>query len=201
MVWIMAAAQSREEKRVDRLIDTVCQVKRARPESRIGFFYVGSGLLLKQWQEQAQTTLPPGDWHFFGRQTDMAPYFQAASIFIHGSVRESFGLVLAEAMASGLPVIASRAHGPSELIEDCRTGYLIERDDWDGFVRAILRYIDQPDLRHIHGEAGRRRCAERFTADREASDLAALILPLLRRESHGWWQRRRPSHGGAAQRA
>jgi len=64
----------------------------------------------------------------------MRPFYRAASIFIQGALKESFGLVRAEAMASRLPVIATRAHGPAEIVDDGSTGYLIliGRDDWGG---------------------------------------------------------------------
>ena len=92
----------------------------------------------------------------------MRLFYHAASIFVHAAFKESFGLVLAEAMASGLPVIATRAHGPCDIIDDGRTGQLIERDDWTAFAEAIISYIDAPQLRTIHGEMARHICSERF---------------------------------------
>ena len=71
--------------------------------------------MLAQWKELARNLLPATDYRFFGKQSDLRPFYHAASLFIHGAIRESFGLVLAEAMASGLPVIATRPHGPAEI--------------------------------------------------------------------------------------
>ena len=178
-LWIMAAAQSRPEKRVDRLLDAVRRVKEARPHTPIGFFYVGDGWMLAQWKSLARSFPSAADYRFFGKQTDMRSFYHAASMFIDGASKESFGLVLVEAMASGLPVIATRAHGPDEIILDGVTGYLIERDDWDAFVGAILSYIDRPEARRSHGAMGRQRCFEHYTSDREASELAGLIRPFL----------------------
>lgn len=178
-VWIMAASQSRPEKRVDLLINAFKRVREARPLAGIGFFYVGDGWMLPQWKELARSLLPDTDYRFFGKQSDLRPFYQAASIFTHGAYKESFGLVLAEAMASGLPVVATRAHGPVEIIQDGTTGYLIERDDWDSFVSSVISYIDQPQLRKSHGDTGRRRCLERYSCDREATELANLIRPFL----------------------
>jgi glycosyltransferase involved in cell wall biosynthesis len=178
-IWIMAASQSRPEKRVDLLMDAVRRVTEARPDISIGLFYVGDGWMLPEWRESARKLLPATDYRFFGKQTDMRSFYQAASIFIHGASKESFGLVLVEAMASGLPIVATRAHGPSEIIVDGSTGYLVDRDDWDTFVSAVLSYVDQPDRRRDHGDMGRRRCLEHYTHDREASELASLIRPFL----------------------
>jgi glycosyltransferase involved in cell wall biosynthesis len=179
-LWIMAAAQARPEKRVDMLINAVERVKSARPNARIGFFYVGAGQLLEKWKGLAQTLPSAADYRFFGKQSDLRPFYQAASIFIHGAFKESFGLVMAEAMASGLPVIATRAHGPAELILEGSTGYLVERDDWDAFVRAVLTYVDREDLRRSHGDMARRRCLQHYTCGREASQMAYLLRSFLR---------------------
>jgi glycosyltransferase involved in cell wall biosynthesis len=183
VLWIMAAAQARPEKRVDELIKVIRKVKDARPYARIGFFFVGGGFdddrLLIEWNELAETLLATGEYRFFGKQRDMRLFYHAASIFIHAASKESFGLVLAEAMASGLPVIATRAHGPSDVIDEGTTGRLIERDGWTALAEAIISYIDNPELRIRHGEMGRRRCLELFSSDRQASELANLIRPFL----------------------
>jgi glycosyltransferase involved in cell wall biosynthesis len=183
ILWIMAAAQARPEKRVDQLVKVIRKVKDARPGLRIGFFFVGGGFdedrLLKEWQELAETLLTPGEYRLFGKQLDMRPYYHAASIFIHAAFKESFGLVLAEAMASGLPVIATDAHGPADIIHHGETGYLVGRDDWSGFVEAILSYFDNPELRAMHGQMGRCVCLQRFSSERQASEMANLIRPFL----------------------
>jgi glycosyltransferase involved in cell wall biosynthesis len=174
-LWIMAAAQARPEKRVDLIMKSIARVKEHRPLMPIGFFYVGGGLLLAEWQELARNLPSSIDYQFFGKQLDLRTFYRAASIFVHGASRESFGLVLAEAMASGLPVVATRAHGPAEIVESGRTGFLVERDDWDGFVAAVLRYIDDPQLRRSHGASGRARVLERYAGEREAAELATLM--------------------------
>lgn len=186
-VWIMAAAQARPEKRVHLLIDVVRMVKEARPHAPVGFFYVGDGVMLEQWREHVRS-LPSAaqDYRFFGKQTNLRPYYQAASIFVHGASRESFGLVLVEAMASGLPVIATRADGPAEIVRNGVTGYLIERDDWKTFADAILSYIDNPELMQNHGLAGRQRSLANWSPDREATEIASVILPYLQSNNVGY---------------
>ena len=84
-----------------------------------------------------------------------------------------------KAMASALPAVATRGHGPAEIIEAGSTGFLLERDDWDGFVAAVLPYVDDPQLRKSHGEAGRQRVIDRYAAGREAAELADLIRPFI----------------------
>lgn len=178
ITWIMAAAQSRPEKRIDKLIKVASKVMESRPQMPIGFFYVGGGELLQEWRSLAEQNLPSGRWVFFGRQRDLRLFYQAASIFVHGSIRESFGLVLTEAMASGLPIVATEAAGPNEIILHERNGALVKRDDWESFANAVLRYIDSIDLRSAHGASGRQRCINSFSIER-ASDLLAESLRIF----------------------
>lgn len=179
ITWIMAASQSRPEKRVDLLLRAARRVMDARPDVPIGFFYVGGGEKLDEWRELARSLLPGHACRFFGRQAELQTFYRAASVFIHGAIRESFGLVLAEAAASGLPVVTTTSYGPAEIVDHRRTGILIDRHDWDGFVEAILAYIDSPNLRETHGQAARDRCVLRYGIDRAAVEMADCLRPML----------------------
>ena len=174
-LWIMAASQARPEKRLEYVIEAARRVIAARPEADVRFFYVGDGECRERWQAEAADL---GDrFRFLGSQIDLAPFYRAASVFAHASFRESFGLVMAEAMSSGLPVVATNSHGASELVADGQTGSLTERDDIDGFTQALLRYVDDPILRQQHGAAARQRCVENFSIERQARHLAEIIRP------------------------
>jgi glycosyltransferase involved in cell wall biosynthesis len=63
-------------------------------------------------------------------------------LFIHPSRREGFGLSLVEAMAAGLPVIASNCDGPAEILEHGRYGILFENGSVESLAEAILKMID-----------------------------------------------------------
>ena len=185
-LWIMAAAQARPEKRVDLLIDVVKRVKDARPKTSIGIIICSemTAGCWRQWSELGQSLLPTSDQRFFGKQSNMGPLYRAASIFIHGGFIESFGLVLVEAYGkTAYRLSAIRAHGPMEIIDDGRTGFLIERDDRDGFVSAVLSYIDQPELRIAHErhgpsqKIGNTKIHKAATRTRRSTDLADLDAP------------------------
>jgi UDP-glucose:(heptosyl)LPS alpha-1,3-glucosyltransferase len=100
----------------------------------------------------------------------VATFFAAADAFVFPTIYDPFGLVITEAMASGLPVITSRAAGASELITTGTDGLLTE-DPWDAdsIAAHLCRLRDDPGLRERLGSAARARI-EPFTWDRTASE-------------------------------
>jgi glycosyltransferase involved in cell wall biosynthesis len=77
----------------------------------------------------------------------LARAYAFADIFLHCSVTETFGLVVLEAMACGLPVVARDAGGPSEIVRDQETGFLVNPDSLDQFVARVVQLAKDKDLR------------------------------------------------------
>jgi spore coat protein SA len=102
--------------------------------------------------------------------TKVPDWFLAADIAVVPSKPgEAFGLVNVEAMASGLPVVASRVGGIVEVVEDGVTGYLVDPSNMEAeLLDRIGGLARDPELRRRMGEAGRRRVEEKFTWDRTA---------------------------------
>lgn len=178
-LWIISVAQARPEKRVDMIIRAVKRVIDARPDKQIGFLFVGDGECISEWKETARDLLFEEQMHFAGRQENLVPYYQAAALMAHASRRESFGLAIVEGMACGLPVVATRSAGPSETIENGKTGVLVDPDDFDGMVNGLLRYVDSAALRIAHGTAGRNRVLEFYGMVRQGQELAGHIQRFL----------------------
>ena len=83
-------------------------------------------------------------------------YYAAADAFVLPSMfQETFGLVILEAFAAGTPVIGARSGGIPELVEDGRTGLLVDQGDVDGLRDAMRRLLVDPELRHRLGAAAR----------------------------------------------
>jgi glycosyltransferase involved in cell wall biosynthesis len=108
----------------------------------------------------------------------MASFFYDVDCLVLPSEKESFGLVLIEAMATGLPVVATACNGPSSIIVDGETGHLVPIGDTPALVSAIRRLATAPDKAVSMGLAGYRRVLERYTpaasAERLITGLRAL---------------------------
>jgi glycosyltransferase involved in cell wall biosynthesis len=106
--------------------------------------------------------------HLAGLRDDLEQQLPAADVFIHGAFREAFGLAIAEAMSCGRAVIASRAGGVPELVEDGVSGVLVSPGDEAGLTAAMQRLADDPALRARLGEKARERVVQRFGLRRSA---------------------------------
>lgn len=101
-----------------------------------------------------------------------AALFRDHDLFVLPTEREAFGLVVVEAMAAGLPVIATREGALPEVVADGETGLLVGRD---GLVAALARLLADPAERARMGRRGRERFLAQFTADQFERGLTAVF--------------------------
>lgn len=106
-------------------------------------------------------------------------YYDDADIFVFPSIFEAFPIPPIEAMAVGLPVIASKAGGVVESVVHGETGLLVEREDAAGLAEAILRLADDEDTRTSMGEAGRARVRELYPWSRIVADVEAAFRRIV----------------------
>lgn len=108
---------------------------------------------------------------FYGEQSDPKPYFESMDIFIHASNHEPFGLVIVEAMATGIPVIATDSGGPLDIIDPGVDGFLYPFGDAASLANHIRYFIAHPHLLDPMGTAARTK-AETFSAENYAIGVA-----------------------------
>ncbi len=104
----------------------------------------------------------------------VADHCRQADVYVNASLCEAFGLGGVEAMACGLPVVATRVGGAVETVEEGSTGYLVEPDDPSALAEAVLHLLEDDGLRQAMGAAGRRRALELFSWERAAQRLCEL---------------------------
>jgi glycosyltransferase involved in cell wall biosynthesis len=92
---------------------------------------------------------------------------------------EPFGIPIIEAMAAGIPVVATRGGAFPETVDDGETGFLVERGDAAALAVALRRLLEHPELRQRMGARARRRVRSHFTWDRQVDRLSTLYEELL----------------------
>lgn len=151
----------RPVKRVDWVLRILHGVNRTRPTRLL---LVGDGPEMGRLIALAEELSIRERVHFLGSQSDVAGLLAASDLFILPSAQESFGLASLEAMAAGVPVIASRAGGIPEVVEDGVTGILT--DELTAMVDAAVELLADGPRRCRMGRAARRSAVHRFAQER-----------------------------------
>src|SRR5213596_1590747 len=123
----------------------------------IQLFVVGHG----PYSEALAKYLPEAFFTGYLTGTELATAYASADIFVFPSTTDTFGNVILEAQACGVPVIVSDSGGPKELVEDGMNGLITRSRDVDDFTRAIRSLIADAALRERMGEAARKSVIDR----------------------------------------
>lgn len=120
--------------------------------------------------------------HFTGWLEDVAALLPALDIFVSSSRVEPFGLVMVEAMAAGLPVVATATGGAREIVEDGVTGKLVIPEDWHSLSEAISSLLTDEEQRRRMGTKGLERARKHFSLERMVAETEALYSEVLKAE-------------------
>ena len=118
---------------------------------------------------------------FPGPTADVHQVFAHASVVVHPSWTESFGMALVEAMSCGVPVVAHDLEGMREVIDDGVTGFLVKAGDIDALATRIDELLENPGLRAQMGGAAYRTMRERFSITSRADEYRELYEEVCRR--------------------
>jgi glycosyltransferase involved in cell wall biosynthesis len=144
---------------------------------------IGDGSALPELIILSEKTKISNSVFFFGKLTDPIPNYKRMDVFVLPSLLEGFGLVLLEAMASGLPVIATNVDGIREVIVDGESGILVPPKNPRAIAKAILRIIESPELTKNLVEEGIKR-SKLFDLQEHIMKLDNLYNSLLREEPY-----------------
>jgi len=148
------------EKGLDVFADTIAVLKKRKAKFRV--LVIGDGPARPFFEGRL-----PDDTVFTGvlHPPEIGTAVAGMDVLFNPSSTETFGNVTLEAMACGHPVVAAQATGSDDLVTDGVTGALVKPKSVKDFARALLAYVEQPELRAAHGKAGERRSLE-FDWDR-----------------------------------
>jgi glycosyltransferase involved in cell wall biosynthesis len=193
---IVAVARICPWKGLAELIQALAAVRRSLPAARL-LIVGGDDLAVtpgrksytRELQQLAQETGQEDHVTFAGHRTDIPRVLAAADVFALLSPDEGFGMAYLEAMAMKKPAIALNVGGPNELIEDGKSGFLIQPGDPEQAERVLLELLSDPARRAEMGAYGRRRVEAHYAIDLVARDLVDIYDQILAAPSY-WSERR-----------
>ena len=144
---------------------------------RVHFSLIGDGARRRDYTSRAAEMGLASHVTFTGQVEDPmgSGVYAAADVVCQVSRwQEVFGYVIAEAMSSGKPMVATRVGGIPELVEDEKTGFVVERGDAAAIADRILRLVTDPALRERMGAAGREAARAKFDLERNVERVLGL---------------------------
>jgi glycosyltransferase involved in cell wall biosynthesis len=150
---VVCVAKFRPEKGHDVLLDAFAIVRREVPDARL--VLVGQGELQERLRARIHALDLAGSVEITGPVDDVWPYLADADVFALASSSEAYGIAIAEAMAAGLPVVASDVGGIPELVVPGVSGELFAPGDAPALAAHLTRLLTSPDLRRRMSTAAR----------------------------------------------
>ena len=178
---IVTVANLRAEKAHETLIDAAPWLLETYPDAE--FSFVGAGARLTELRRHAERSGVAAHVQFLGHRDDVPALLAESDIFALTSRSEAFPNSVIEAMAAGLPVVATNVGGVSELVEHGRSGLLVPPDDPRAVAAALRELMAKPERAAALGEAARRTVEARFSFDRMVRSFGELYLDLLQRRA------------------
>jgi N-acetyl-alpha-D-glucosaminyl L-malate synthase BshA len=160
---VIHVSNFRPVKRVKTVIHVFARAARQVP---LRLLMVGDGPDLVEASHLARDLGVHDNVQFLGEQDQVVPLLSASDVFLLPSGQESFGLAALEALACGVPVVASRVGGLPEVVDDGVSGFLHDPVDVEGMAQSIARIATDASLRDAMGDAAGRASHARYCASR-----------------------------------
>ena len=165
-------ARLSEEKAHKDLLAAYAIVRKSYPDTRL--VLVGDGPLKEDLEGRARALGILPFVHFAGQRANVREWLNLFDVFALASARESLPRAAREAMACGLPIIATRVGATREAVRDGENGLLVPPSNVDALARAMLHLLFEPETRRRMGERSLAMIAERFSQDRWFDDNEAV---------------------------
>lgn len=166
------------DKAVSHLLRAVRLLRQAG--TTVDLLVVGSGEREQELKDEASALGIAAHVHFLGRRDDTPALYAAMDVFALPSVKEAFPMVLLEAMAAAVPVVATRVGDVSYILQQGACGKLVEPGDIDALRAAIAEWLCDPDTARQTALAGQHRVRQYFSSAAMAARYKALYLDAFR---------------------
>lgn len=164
------------------LIDAAVHIIRRCPD--VTFLIVGRGRLREELETQARSLGVDPYIRFLGHRDDVRDLLGLFDVFVLPSLSEGMPLSLLEAMAAGVPVVATRVGGVIDVLEDGKTGLLIPPEDIQPLAESIITLLEDRALAKEIGEVARQVVRRRFSVSRMVDDYKEIYAGLIRKPEH-----------------
>ena len=163
------------------LADAFILLNQACPEvnHKLRLVMIGDGDLRDQALEKLQKEGLEKQCWLPGSRDDVPTIMNKMDVFVLPSRNEGISNTILEAMATGLPVVATRVGGNPELVVEQETGFLIPSDNPQEMMMALKKYVENQPLRHQHGHAARQQIAKYFRIEHMVSNYLSVYNSLM----------------------
>ncbi|MBN2087534.1 glycosyltransferase family 4 protein [Candidatus Peregrinibacteria bacterium] len=145
------------------LLRAFMKLQEEMPQIKTSLLLVGEGPLENEFKEQY---FEQKNIHFLGWRNDIPEILKSSDIFVLPSLKEAFGLVLVEAMASGVPVITTNTGGAVDIVQDGKTGYLVPPSNSEKITEAIRLILQNEEQKKDIIASALESAKQNFTADK-----------------------------------
>jgi glycosyltransferase involved in cell wall biosynthesis len=169
------------EKRVDSIIRIFSLVSQIVPESHL--VIIGSGPLKDKLVQKSCDLRLNDRIHFWGHVTNAGPLYPFFDVLVQASETEGTSRVIAEAMLSGVPVVATKVGGLVDMIDHGKDGFLFSLEDIKSYQEILVRLLQDQELRSEVGIAAKLRAEQKFTIEAMERAVANVYRDVLNVQS------------------
>ena len=157
---VTTVAVQRDGKGLDVLIEAIAAVRAQQPLAVC--LLVGDGPLRNALESRVRADGLHGVVRFLGMRSDVLAVLLASDVYVQPSLVDALPTTVMEAMAAGLPIVATHTGGIPEMVDHGRTGMLVEPGRADLLASAILDLLEHPEQRRLVGDRARHEALDRF---------------------------------------
>lgn len=157
------------------LVNSLKQIKGVVPEVRLLVVGNGPSDYIRKVNAKADRLGVSSSILWAGHRTDIPEILSALDLFVLPSVGEPFGIAVIEAMAAGLPVVATSVGGLPEVVVPYETGFLVPPANHRAISTAIITLLKDKDLRRRFGESGRKRVLKNFSVETQLPKIESCL--------------------------